>query len=467
MTPNRNADLSIAFLSPPTNPPVGGGVVPSGLFVEVHNDGPASASNITALFKVPAGYTITSGGPQVGTYDAATGNWTIGSLPAGGLARLILGATVTATGPYDLTASITGSSAPDPNPANNTVTVAVTPNRNADLSIAFLSPPTNPPVGGGVVPSGLFVEVHNDGPASASNITALFKVPAGYTITSGGPQVGTYDAATGNWTIGSLPAGGLARLILAATVNATGPYDLTASITGSSAPDPNPANNTVTVAVTPNRNADLKLFFFDFPQGTLAPGTSAGLALEVDNLGPASTTSITVSVPVPAGYTITGQNIQVGTYDAATGRWVVGALPSGGLARMGLSLRVNATGPTAITATVTGSDQPDPNLTNNTAVVTAINRPPVAGVGADQNVSTNTTVQLDGRASSDAEGDALSFQWTFALRPVNSATVLVGANTATPTFVPDLGRHLSRAARRHRHSRRRQRPGDHDDPRLR
>jgi RHS repeat-associated protein/uncharacterized repeat protein (TIGR01451 family) len=439
VTVRDGADLSIAFVSPPTNPPVGGLASPTGIFLQVVNHGPADATGVVARFQLPAGYTVRSLSVGRGAYDGATGTWTIGSLSPGDFGNLSFDALVNAAGPYDLTATITGSSAPDPDLTNNAATAVVTPNRNADLGVRFISAPSSPPVGGLASPSGIFIEVHNHGPAATTGVTAQFPIPAGYTIRSTSVGRGTYDPATGAWTIGGLASGDSANLSFDAFVNATGPYDLTATITGSDGPDLNLANNAVTVVVTPNRNADLRLFFFDFPQGTLAPGAPANLALEVNNGGPASTTGVTVSVPVPSGYTITGQNIQVGTYDAATGTWVVGALPSGGLARMGLSLRVNATGPTAITATVIRSDQPDPNLANNLAVVPAINRPPVANAGTDQTAGVNTTVPLDGRASSDADGDALSFQWTFALRPVNSAAVLVGASTATPTFVPDLG----------------------------
>ena len=439
VTPNRNADLGVAFISAPSSPPVGGIASPTGIFLQVLNNGPAATTGVTARFKLPAGYTIRSGGPSVGTYDGVTGDWTIGTLVSGGFANLSFDALVNATGPYDLTATITGSSGIDPNPANNTVTVLVTPNRNADLSVAFISAPSSPPVGGIASPTGIFVQVRNDGPATTTAVTARFKLPAGYTVRSGGPSVGTYDGVTGDWTIGTLVSGGFANLSFDALVNATGPYDLTATITGSSGPDPNPANNTVTVLVTPNRNADLELSFLTVPSGTLAVGTTTSLSLQVRNGGPASTTGVVVSVPVPAGYTLTSAAATVGTYDAATGTWMVGALSSGNSAGLDLGLKVNATGPTTVTAIVTGSTAPDPNLTNNTIVVPAINRRPVANVGADQSVSTNTTVQLDGRASSDAEGDALTFQWIYALRPVNSTAVLVGATTATPSFIPDLG----------------------------
>ena len=41
------------------------------------------------------------------------------------------------------------------------------------------------------------------------------------------------------------------------------------------------------------------------------------------------------------------------------------------------------------------------------------NLAPVANAGPDQTVATGATVTLDGSASSDADGDALVFSWSF------------------------------------------------------
>ena len=434
------ADLRIEFTSVPTNPPVGGGLSPQSLGVDVINDGPSVATGVTARFQVPAGYTLTNvPPPSQGTYDSTTGDWTIGSM--GSPAHLFLQATVNATGPYDLTATITGSSQPDPNPANNTATASVTPNANADLRISCSSSRPTPAVGQRVV---LTVGVNNDGPAIAI-AAARFQVPAGYTVVLVTPSQGTYDLATGDWTIGSL---GNASLSVAVNVNATGPYDLTATITGSSQPDPNLANNTATATVTPNPDADVRISFGGPPTGTLTVGSSVGWSVLVENGGPSLTTGVTVRYQVPAGYTVIGGvGPSHGTYDPATGIWTIGSVGSfttpPGLgspprrAELALSSTVNATGPMGLTATITGSSQPDPDLTNNIVTAAPANRPPVADAGAHQEIGTRSTVLLDGSLSSDADSDSLSFLWAFFSRPPNSTAVLSGANTATPSFIAD------------------------------
>ena len=65
-----------------------------------------------------------------------------------------------------------------------------------------------------------------------------------------------------------------------------------------------------------------------------------------------------------------------------------------------------------------------------------VNRAPTANAGPDQSVEESTTVNLDGRGSSDADGDALSYSW---VQTGGADVGLSGAGTATPSFMaPDV-----------------------------
>jgi hypothetical protein len=58
--------------------------------------------------------------------------------------------------------------------------------------------------------------------------------------------------------------------------------------------------------------------------------------------------------------------------------------------------------------------------------------------GSDRTVNLGDGVALDGTASSDADGHTLVYHWSFQSRPSGSVAVLVGPDTPTPSFVPDL-----------------------------
>lgn len=59
------------------------------------------------------------------------------------------------------------------------------------------------------------------------------------------------------------------------------------------------------------------------------------------------------------------------------------------------------------------------------------NDPPVANAGPNQSVNAGDAVTLNGAASSDPDGDTLTFSWT---QTGGTAVTLNGANTATATF---------------------------------
>ncbi|WP_353223983.1 PKD domain-containing protein [Salinisphaera hydrothermalis] len=75
----------------------------------------------------------------------------------------------------------------------------------------------------------------------------------------------------------------------------------------------------------------------------------------------------------------------------------------------------------------------------DTAVVTAAsaNSAPVANAGNDRNVAVTSQVTLDGSGSSDADNNALTYQWTLISRPAGSSATLSGADTVTPSFTAD------------------------------
>ena len=63
---------------------------------------------------------------------------------------------------------------------------------------------------------------------------------------------------------------------------------------------------------------------------------------------------------------------------------------------------------------------------------------PTASAGIDQNVTTGTSVTLDGSGSSDTDGDLLTYSWVFTTVPSGSIAPLSDPSIVRPTFVPDI-----------------------------
>lgn len=66
------------------------------------------------------------------------------------------------------------------------------------------------------------------------------------------------------------------------------------------------------------------------------------------------------------------------------------------------------------------------------------NTAPVANAGITQSVSTGTLVTLDGSASSDVNGDTLTYSWSITFKPAGSNAVLSNLAIVNPSFNADL-----------------------------
>lgn len=72
-----------------------------------------------------------------------------------------------------------------------------------------------------------------------------------------------------------------------------------------------------------------------------------------------------------------------------------------------------------------------------------VNRSSVANAGADQNVQTDSAVTLDGSASSDPDGDLITFNWLETNKPLDSTAALSDSTIPNPAFTPDKAGYYS------------------------
>ncbi|MHC5062018.1 MAG: PKD domain-containing protein [Planctomycetota bacterium] len=63
---------------------------------------------------------------------------------------------------------------------------------------------------------------------------------------------------------------------------------------------------------------------------------------------------------------------------------------------------------------------------------------PVADAGAEQTVMAGDTVYLDGSASSDGNGDLLTYSWGFTSKPAQSLAEITDPTSVQTSFMPDV-----------------------------
>src|SRR5712691_10903805 len=127
--------------------------------------------------------------------------------------------------------------------------------------------------------------------------------------------------------------------------------------------------------------------------------------------------------------------------DALSFQWAVTATPGGSAATLSDPTAVQPTFVVARPGTYTVQLIVDDGTVQSAPAnvfISTQNSPPVARAGANQTVFVGTTVTLDGSASSDVDGDPLTFRWALTATPVGSLATLSDPTALQPTFVVDL-----------------------------
>ncbi len=376
--PNQ-ADLSVTKTVDNATPNVGGSITYT---ITLTDNGPANATNVTLQDSLPAGLSFLSASPSQGTYNSASGIWTVDAIDDLSSATLTIAAMVVSPGPATNSVAITHADQFDPNPGNNAAGTTITP-QQADLFVTKSVDNPSPNVGATIT---YFVTVGDNGPASATNVAVSDLLPVGLTFVSATPSAGTYDDASGTWTIGTVSPTTAQTLAIVATVASPIPQTNTATIAHSDQFDPVPANNAARVTVTPLL-ADLALAkSVSNPSPNV--GDSITYFLTLTDNGPNAATNAQVTDLLPSGLSFVANSPSQGTYNPGTGVWNVGTVNVGSPATLAIQATVVSPNTQNNTATITHSDQFDPNGANNTA--SALVTPQQADLAISKTVSNST-----------------------------------------------------------------------------
>src|SRR5262249_23394808 len=149
-----------------------------------------------------------------GTYNSATGLWTVGTVSATAPQTLQIRAMVVSPNPRTNTAAVSHADQFDPDPGNNSA-AATEPPQHAHLQVT--KPPSNPPPNA-AEPHPSPVPLPTAGPDAATNVTPQDTLPAGVPFAPAAASQGSYSAGTGVWTVGTVTPGGPQTLALTARV---------------------------------------------------------------------------------------------------------------------------------------------------------------------------------------------------------------------------------------------------------
>jgi uncharacterized repeat protein (TIGR01451 family) len=333
----------------------------------VTNNGPDPAMNVRITDSLPQGVTYVSSTASTGGTTDRSGAEVVATFPtlvAGASATVTIVVLPTETGQIRNTATVT-SGGVDPDGTNNTVTETTSVRYPADVRVTIQAQPSEATIGEDLV---YLVLVTNEGPGEATGVVVTVVVPDDVTFvdaTSGQGGVQRFGK-TLTASIGALANGNPVEVRVVVTPSVAGTTQLDATAVAFEI-DPEPANNSASLATTVIPAADLALTLQSAPSSALS-GQELIYTIDVRNNGPSPATAVVLTQDIPAQPAILELATTQGTVTEADGVITANLGDLGPDATVQITVRIlvpEMTGLLSSTARI-GSPVADRDITNNT-----------------------------------------------------------------------------------------------------
>jgi len=400
---NGDVDLEIIKVVSDSAPVEGDQIVYT---VTVNNNGPSAASNVQITDQIPAGLTFVSAVANSGAYAGDV--WTIPVIPNGFIATLELTVDVDfGSGGNTIRNELTSITFDQDDPTgavNDVLFVDITVPHETDLAFTKVADETTYSEGEAVR---FTIEVTNNGPALAENVSLVDQLPTGLSYTIHTESPGTvYNQGSGLWTVGVVPVGETRQLVIDATVDAaTNGTTLTnelVSITQDET-DTNATADDINESIDIINDLDL-VVTLEAANSNVNEQEDVTYTLTVLNLGPARATNVDLQTLLPAELSFVSAAVSDGTFNNGTLTW---ALPEINITES-FSIEIVANAPegsggvsTTATSSIVALDQTETVPANNTNDAVVI-------INHENNLVFTKTVD----DAAPKEGDTVTFTLT-------------------------------------------------------
>jgi hypothetical protein len=163
----------------------------------------------------------------------------------------------------------------------------------------------------------------------------------------------------------------------------------------------------------------------------------------VANAAPVANAGVNQNVVIASTVTLDGTASTDANNDSLSYKWVLQSKPATSSATLTGATSAKPTFKADIAGTyvatlVVSDGKANSELAAVSILASATNLAPVAKPGVNQNVVTGTKVSVDASASSDPNGDTITYRWSLLFKPVGSTATLSSASTVSASFTADL-----------------------------